>query len=82
MSSTKSEKAIWNEMETTALIAFLVEHKGEAGDGANFKEAMFKRAANAIAPYHTSGPAKTGKMCKTKWSSVSNSSPSIYISLN
>ena len=39
---SKPEKAVWNELETTALIDYLVAHKAEAGDGGNFKGANFQ----------------------------------------
>jgi hypothetical protein len=35
--------------EEAALLDFLVEHQAEAGDGGNFKKAMFERASAAIA---------------------------------
>src|ERR1700727_491346 len=74
-SSSRSAKAHWNEAETPALINFLVEHQGEAGDGGNFKTSTFQKAATAIESLKTTGPPKTYKMCKTKWSAVSNISP-------
>jgi hypothetical protein len=60
-----AEKAGWNPAETTGLINFLIEHRSE-GDGVNFKTSTFNAAAAAIPPSWTIGPAKTGKMCKTK----------------
>jgi hypothetical protein len=68
--SSPREKANWNDQEMMALIDFLVVHKGEAGDGANFKETIFRQAAAAIAPLRTAGPAKTSKMCRIKWGGV------------
>jgi hypothetical protein len=66
---TVAEKVVWNPPETTGLIDFLIEHRLE-GDGVNFKSSTFNAAAAAIAPFWTVGPAKTGKMWKTKWSGV------------
>jgi hypothetical protein len=66
---TVAEKVVWNPAETMGLIDFLIEHRSE-GDGVNFKTSTFNAAAAAIAPFWTVGPAKTGKMCKTKWSGV------------
>jgi hypothetical protein len=64
------DKAQWNEDETTALVDFLLEHKSEIGDAGMYKMGTFNAAAGRIAVHHTSGPRKTGKMCKTKWRSV------------
>jgi hypothetical protein len=66
---TVAEKAVWNSAETTGLIDFLIEHRSE-GDGVNLKTSTFNAAAAAITPFWTVGPAKNGKMCKTKWSGV------------
>ena len=68
--ASKPEKASWNEEETTALINYLILHKAEAGDGANFKDATFRAVADSIAHLRTAGASKTAKMCKTKWAGV------------
>jgi hypothetical protein len=65
-----SDKAQWNEGETTALVDFLLEHKSEMGEAGMYKMGTFNAAASHIAVHHTSGPIKTGKMCKTKWRAV------------
>lgn len=65
---TKSQ-AIWNDEETTQLVAFLYDHRSE-GEGGNFKLPIYNAAALHIAGYLTAGSVKTGKMCKTKWSGV------------
>jgi hypothetical protein len=70
MATAPSDKAQWNEVETTALVDFLLEHKSEIGDAGMYKMTTFNAAAVRIAPHHTSGPMKTGKMCKTKWRAV------------
>jgi hypothetical protein len=66
---TVAEKAVWNPAETAGLIDFLIEHRSE-GDGINFKSSTFNAAAAATTPFWTVWPAKTGKMCKTKWSGI------------
>ena len=71
MSTSKPENAIWNDVETQSLINYLIEHKSEAGDGVKFKDPTFTGAAEAILPLRTKEPPKTGKMCKTKFASVS-----------
>lgn len=69
---TSSERANWNDEETTALVDYLYEHQSEAGDGGNFKQSTSNAAAVHIAPLLTLGTKKSGNMCKTKWESVSN----------
>jgi len=66
-----SEKARWNETETTKLVEYLWEHRAEGGDGGTFKTPTFNAAAQHIAEYRTSGPIKTAKNLQTKWSTVS-----------
>jgi hypothetical protein len=74
MSESKTKNAVWNDAENNALVDYLIEHKAEAGDGPNFKDVTYNGAAEAIAPLLTSGPSKTGKMCKNRWTTVSNHS--------
>lgn len=69
--ASNSLKASWNDEETSGLVDFLWEHKAEAGEGGNFKDATFNTAAQHIAPFWRSGSVKTAKHCKTKWQSVS-----------
>jgi len=64
------DKAQWNENETVALVDFFLEHKSEIGDAGMFKMGTFNAAAASITAHYTSGPRKTGKMCKTKWRAV------------
>ncbi|KAF9236385.1 hypothetical protein BU15DRAFT_50176 [Melanogaster broomeanus] len=66
-STTASAKASWNAAEVTAFIDYLHEHRAERGDTGNFKLSTYNLAALAIAFHRTVGPAKTGLMCKTKW---------------
>jgi hypothetical protein len=68
--TTRGPSANWNEEEIDVLLAYLLEHKSEIGDGGMFKMGTFNAAANVIASHHTLGPVKTGDMCKRKWRSV------------
>ena len=68
--TTRGPTAQWNEAETKVLMAYLLEHKSEIGKGGMFKMGTFNAAATKITKHHTSGPVKTGKMCKTKWRTV------------
>jgi len=72
LSANDKEKAHWNEPEVTAFIDYLYNHRpgAEIGDAGNFRLTTYNAAVDHIVPYHSSGPKKTGKMCKTKWSSV------------
>ena len=67
---TVPDKAQWNQDETMALVNFLLECKSEIGDAGMYKMGTFNDAAGHIAVCHTSGPRKTGKMCKAKWRAV------------
>lgn len=49
----------------------LLEHKADAGDGCNFKMDIWNGLALKLAPLHVKGRAKTGGLCKDKWSRVS-----------
>src|SRR5882762_7510453 len=69
---TTGPTAQWNDEETKALVAYLLAHKSEMGDGGTYKMGTFNATANAIAIHHTLGPEKTGKRCKTKWRAVIN----------
>jgi hypothetical protein len=62
-------QAVWNDEETTQLVAFLYDHQSE-GEGGNFKQPTYNAAALHIAGNLTAGPVKTGTMCKTKWNGV------------
>ncbi|KAF5309877.1 hypothetical protein D9619_010561 [Psilocybe cf. subviscida] len=64
----KAQKAHWTPKEEQALLEFFVEHKSEAGDGGNFKQATFRQAALHLAPLHVRGTRKVGKNCANKYS--------------
>jgi hypothetical protein len=69
----EKEKANWNEPETVAFLAYLLDHKSVIGDSGSFKASTYNAAAGHISHLLTQGPVKTGKMCKTKWSTVRDS---------
>ncbi|KAF5315011.1 hypothetical protein D9619_007458 [Psilocybe cf. subviscida] len=64
----KAQKAHWTPKEEQALLEFLVEHKSEARDGGNFKQATFCQAALHLAPLHVCSAQKAGKNCANKYS--------------
>ena len=63
-------KAQWNPAEVSAFVDYLNEHCVEQGDAGNFKSSVYAAAATAISSHRTSGPPKTGVMCKNKWTAV------------
>lgn len=65
-------KAVWSAEETIALIDYLYQRRSQADNGGNFKSATFTAAAEAISPLLKYGPEKTEKICRRKWSSVSD----------
>lgn len=50
--------AYWTADEELAFVDFLVAHKAEAGDGANFKAATFQKAAQHLAPLLERGQSR------------------------
>jgi hypothetical protein len=70
--SQDQQKAVWSSEETAAFIKYLYENRSQAGDGGNFKSATFTATSEVISPLLQYGPKKTGKMCRTKWTSVSD----------
>ena len=73
-----AQKALWTAAEEQALVEFIVDHKAEAGDGGNFKQATFQQAALHLAPLHQRGTAKAAKTCSNKYSAVCHAFLSIY----
>jgi hypothetical protein len=63
-------KAIWTTDDESALIAFLLKHKDEARDGANFKSSVWKAAVEEMEKYTTKGGPKSADSCKLKWTQV------------
>ena len=43
--TTRGPTAQWNDKETKALLAYLLEHKSEIGDGGMYKMGTFNAAA-------------------------------------
>ncbi|KAG1846365.1 hypothetical protein C8R48DRAFT_730233, partial [Suillus tomentosus] len=68
-----SSKAHWQDSEVDVLLRHLVENRAAGGDGGNFSMPTYNSAAaaiNADQAIQTIGPLKTGKMAKTKWTSL------------
>ncbi|KAG2068236.1 hypothetical protein BDR04DRAFT_1158051 [Suillus decipiens] len=66
-------KAHWQDIEVNVLLHYLIENWAVGGDGRNFTVSTFNAAAAAIntdTVIQTIGPQKTGKMVKTKWTSL------------
>ncbi|KAG2368004.1 hypothetical protein BDR07DRAFT_1478596 [Suillus spraguei] len=66
-------KAHWQDIKVDVLLHYLIENRAASGDGGNFTMSTFNNAAAAIntdAAIQTIGPQKTGKMVKTKWTSL------------
>ena len=70
-SSVRGDRAKWNDEETHRFLEYLEQHKSAMGEAGNFKASIYTGAVDSIAKYLTTGPAKMGKMVKTKWQSVS-----------
>lgn len=72
-SMSDNAKAHWQDSEVDLLLQHLIHNRAAGGDGGNFTMPTFNSAATAINDNHavqTIGPPKTGKMVKTKWTSV------------
>jgi hypothetical protein len=72
LEATTANTAVWTEPETDALMNYFLAEKATLGDSGVFKKHVFQAAAEGIRHLHTSGPAKTAKHCKTKYTSVRN----------
>lgn len=64
------DRAHWSAADESALVFFLLEHKSEAGDGANFKAQTWKAAAEVLGKTVAKGGPKTAASCKNKWQRV------------
>jgi hypothetical protein len=72
-SMSDNAKAHWQDTEVDLLLQHLIHNWAAGGDGGNFMMPTFNSTATAINDSHaiqTIGPSKTGKMVKTKWTSV------------
>lgn len=63
-------KANWNDKETDALLDHLVKNKNLGQGTGNFRDQVFTAAAEAVSGFLSTGPVKTTKNCKTKWTTV------------
>ncbi|KAG1824517.1 uncharacterized protein BJ212DRAFT_1295665 [Suillus subaureus] len=72
-SMSDNAKAHWQDAEVDVLLHHLIQNQAAGGDGGNFMMPTFNSAAAAINDndvIQTIGPPKTGKMVKTKWTSL------------
>jgi hypothetical protein len=58
--------ASWDEGNEEVLIQFLEGSLGAAGNGVNFKTAIWNATAKHMVPFTTQGGLKTAKACKNK----------------
>jgi len=65
-------RSAWTADDDRAFVAYLLKHKAEAGDGANFKQTTLTAAAAEMENHRTKGAPKTWKSCQTKWTRVRN----------
>jgi len=72
-------KAFWTQNDEVALINYLIDHKSEAGDGANFKTNVFVGASQELTKTVSCGGLKTPAACKSKWAWVSTDSPVAFL---
>jgi hypothetical protein len=71
-SKVQKERSQWTSEDEKALVQFLLKHKSEAGDGANFKNTTWSQVAKEMDERKTRGGEKTAEACKTKWIRVRN----------
>jgi hypothetical protein len=73
----RSKHATWLPSDERVLINFLLEHKAEVGDGANFKTSIWNEAAAMFELIPRTGGPKTANSCKNKWAKVCSDTHSI-----
>lgn len=66
----QADRSIWTLEDESHLVHFLIDHKAEAGDGANFKTSLWNAAAEELSKHITKGGPKTAGSCKSKWDRV------------
>jgi hypothetical protein len=77
-SKVHKERACWTADDEEFMATFLLEHKAEAGDGANFKNTTFAAVGKELDLRKESdgrerkGGPKDDVACKTKWARVRN----------
>ena len=75
----KKIQAHWTADDELFFVTYLLEHKAEAGDGFNFKDATFDKVGKLLDARQESdgrnkkGGPKTTSVCRSKWSRVRNS---------
>jgi hypothetical protein len=80
-SKVTKERAFWIPDDEEFMAIYLLEHKAEAGDGANFKNTTFAAVGKELdlrkesdgRPAEKKGGSKDIEACKSKWSRVRNS---------
>jgi hypothetical protein len=68
--TAQADRSIWTQEDETRLVNFLLDHQGEAGDGANFKTSLWNAAGEELSKRVTKGGPKTAASCKSKWDRV------------
>jgi hypothetical protein len=68
--SSTGKRTQWTTDDEAALVACLLKHKSEAGDGLNFKSSTWSQVAKEMDGRKTKGGEKTVDSCKTKWNRV------------
>ena len=68
--AARGPRAVWTVKCVEALLAFLVENKASAGDGANFKSTTWQGAASHVNAIRKEGAAKTKESCRAKFKAV------------
>ena len=66
---TETKHSLWSIQEERELIDFLSNHKAEAGDGVNFKQAIWTQAAAYMSTLHPNVTFGTNQ-CSSKWGRV------------
>ena len=69
--TTGPDRSIWTFEDETCLIRFLLDHRAEAGNGANFKTSLWNAAGDELSKHVIKGGPKTAASCKSKWDRVS-----------
>ena len=78
-SKVNKERANWTADDEEFMALYLLDHKAEAGDGANFKNTTFAAVGKELDQRKESdgrkkkGGSKDADACKTKWARVRNS---------
>jgi len=74
--------AVWNPEDEDFLVAYLVEHRAEFGDGSNPKEKTWEAISRLLSDIRVKGGPKTVNSCKRKYSQVLSSFPRGAASIN